>query len=162
MLWYREQCLKISGLYNENCAHGRHLKFMRHVIAEWWLRAFVKGTTSDNKPMNICEIGLFHIVWGVSKGTCDNYHEFWWKWCFMSKIYRYIWVSAGRVGDVYVPPYIFCLLFKKTEKVQEHDLYLNQILHHFDLKHFFLGWIIKNLWKGRPRGPRFYFFTKWV
>ena len=24
--------------------------------------------------MNLCEIGLFHIVWGVSKGTCDNYH----------------------------------------------------------------------------------------
>ena len=32
---------------------------------------------------------------------------------------------------------IFCLLFKNTEKVQEHDLYLNQILHHFDLKNFF-------------------------
>ena len=33
----------------------------------------------------------------------------------------------------------FCLLFKKTEKVQEHDLYLNQILHHFDLKIKFVG-----------------------
>ena len=32
------------------------------------------------------------------------------------------------------PPYIFCLLFIKTEKVQEHDLYLNQILHYFDFK----------------------------
>ena len=39
-------------------------------------------------------------------------------------------------GDVYGPLYIFCLLFKKTEKVQEHDLYLNQILHHLDLNFF--------------------------
>ena len=38
------------------------------------------------------------------------------------------------------------------KKVQEHDLYLNRILHHFDLKHFFLGWIIKKLGKGGPRG----------
>ena len=43
------------------------------------------------------------------------------------------------VRDVHGPPYIFCLLLKKSEKVQEHDLYLNQILHHFDLKFFFLG-----------------------
>ena len=31
-------------------------------------------------------------------------------------------------GYVHIPPYIFCLLLKKIEKVQEHDLYLNQIL----------------------------------
>ena len=36
--------------------------------------------------MNLCEIGLFHIVWGVSKGMHDNYHEILWKYCFMSKI----------------------------------------------------------------------------
>ena len=30
----------------------------------------------------------------------------------------------------------FCLLFKKTEKVLEYDLYLNQILHHFYLTFF--------------------------
>ena len=34
------------------------------------------------------------------------------------------------------PPYIFCLLFKQMEKVQEHDLYSNQIQHHFDLNFF--------------------------
>ena len=28
----------------------------------------------------------------------------------------------------------FLFIIKKNEKVQEHDLYLNQILHHFDLK----------------------------
>ena len=38
--------------------------------------------------------------------------------------------------NIHGPPYIFCLLFKKTEKVLEHDLYLNQILHHFGLKFF--------------------------
>ena len=41
-------------------------------------------------------------------------------------------------GDIHGPLYIFCLLFKKTKKVQEHDQYLNQILHHFDLKNCFL------------------------
>ena len=30
----------------------------------------------------------------------------------------------------------FSFIIKKTEKVQEHDLYLNQIRHHFDLKMF--------------------------
>ena len=30
---------------------------------------------------------------------------------------------GGTEGDVHGPLYIFCLLFKKTEKVQEHDLY---------------------------------------
>ena len=42
----------------------------------------------------------------------------------------------GHERDVHGPPYIFCLLFKKTEKVHEHDLHLNQIQHHFDLNFF--------------------------
>ena len=41
---------------------------------------------------------------------------------------------GGYEGDVHIPPHIFCLLFKTMGKVQEHDLYLNQIIHHFDLK----------------------------
>ena len=45
----------------------------------------------------------------------------------------------GYGGDVHGPPCIFYLLFKKTEKWQDHDLYLDQILHQFDLKIFFLG-----------------------
>ena len=47
--------------------------------------------------------------------------------------FRRVW------GGMYMvrPPYIYCLLLKKnTEKVQEHDLYLNQILHHYDLNFF--------------------------
>ena len=111
-----------------------------------WLSAFVKGITSDNKLMNLCEIGLFHIVWGVSKSTRDNYNEISWKYCFGTKIYQYIWISWGSEGDVHGPPYIVLFIIKKkTEKVQELDLYLNQIQHHFDLNFFFLGWIIKNL-----------------
>ena len=47
-----------------------------------------------------------------------------------------IYEFCGVQVDVHIPLYIFCLLFKKTKKVQEHDLYLNQILHHFDLKFF--------------------------
>ena len=50
-----------------------------------------------------------------------------------------IWIYMNFRGygvDVHIPPYNFCLLFKKMEKVQEHDLYLNQILHHFHLNFF--------------------------
>ena len=39
---------------------------------------------------------------------------------------KYIYIyefGGGEQGDVHIPLYIFCLLFKKTEKVQEHDLY---------------------------------------
>ena len=50
--------------------------------------------------------------------------------------YINIYEFLGVEGDVHIPPYIFFLLFKKTEKVQDHDLYLNQILHHFDLNNF--------------------------
>ena len=46
---------------------------------------------------------------------------------------------GGMGGDVHIPQYIFCLLFKKLKKVKEHDLYLDQILLNFHLKHFFLG-----------------------
>ena len=45
-----------------------------------------------------------------------------------------IWILGGMGGDVHGPLYIFWFIIQKTEKVQEHDLYLNQILHHFDLK----------------------------
>ena len=34
-----------------------------------------------------------------------------------------IYEFGGYGGDVHIPPYIFCLLLKKTEKVQKHDLY---------------------------------------
>ena len=50
------------------------------------------------------------------------------------------YMNFGRYeGDVHGLLYIFCLLFKKTEKVDEDDLYLNQILHQFGLQNFFLG-----------------------
>ena len=49
-------------------------------------------------------------------------------------------------------------IVQKTESVQEHDLYLNQILHHFDLKSFFLGSIIKILGKGVPGGPLLFLY----
>ena len=72
--------------------------------------------------MNLCEIGLFHIVWGVAQGTpvitimrfgennvlCPKYID------------KHIWILGGMEGDIHGPPYIFCLLFKKTEKVEEY------------------------------------------
>ena len=46
-----------------------------------------------------------------------------------------LYMNFGGYGeDENGPPSIFCLLFKKVEKVQDHNLYLNQILHHFDFK----------------------------
>ena len=35
-----------------------------------------------------------------------------------------IYMNFGGNGrDVYIPPFIFCLLLKKMENVREHDLY---------------------------------------
>ena len=65
--------MKIPGLYNEYCASGTHLKFMRHLHNDDSLLSL----TSDNKLMNLCDIGSFHIVLGVSKATRDNYHRIW-------------------------------------------------------------------------------------
>ena len=121
MLWYWELCLKISGLQDENCA--RH-PFEVHVSsAWWWLITFVQGIISYNKLMNLCEIWLFHIVWGVSNATGDNYHGSWWKQCFMAKVYRYIAISEVAGGGVRDPPYISCLLFKKMWKTYKSMTY---------------------------------------
>ena len=54
----------------------------------------------------------------------------------MSKICRYIWILGGTGGGRTFSTVHFLFIIKKTEKVQEHDLYLNQILHHFDLIFF--------------------------
>ena len=51
----------------------------------------------------------------------------------------YVNLGGGVREDAHIPLYIFCLLFQKIEKVQEHDLYLNQILHNFDYKEYFIG-----------------------
>ena len=58
---------------------------------------------------------------------------------YVENISIYMNFGGGTGGDVHIPQYIFCLLFKKMKKVQEHNQYKNQILHHFDLKSFFLG-----------------------
>ena len=52
----------------------------------------------------------------------------------MAKIYGIILIWGVSGGGVTCSTLHLCLLFMKTEKVQEHDLYLNQILHHFDLQ----------------------------
>ena len=119
-----------------------------------WLNAFVKRITSDNKLMNLCEIGLFHIVWGVSKGTHDNYHEILEN--VLCPKYIDIYEFRGYREDVHGLPNIFCFIIKKTEKVQEHDWYLNQILHHFDLVFFSR----MNNKKFTKRGPHSYLFMK--
>ena len=75
----------VSGTMSENFRSLRWNLCVWHEFevyassVELWLSTFVKGVTSNKKLMNLCEIGLFHEVWGVSKGTHDNYHEIWWK-----------------------------------------------------------------------------------
>ena len=63
-----------------------------------------------------------------------------------------------NLGGTYMVHRTFFVYFikKKTEKGQEHDLYLNQILHHFD---FFPRMNNKNIRKA-PMGLHSYFFTK--
>ena len=51
-----------------------------------------------------------------------------------------------RVGDgTNMVHHTFFVYYLCTKKVQEHDLYINQILYHFDSKKIFLGRIIKFL-----------------
>ena len=152
----------VSGTTSENCTHGTHLKFIHHQHNDD--SAFVKCITSDNKLMNLCEMWLFHRVWGVSKGTRHNYHKIWWKYCFGTKIVLGFGEFRRGTRGMYVhdPQYIFCLLLKKNRKSTRAWPILKSNSTSFLFKKCFLGWIIKNLWKGGPRGPRSYFFMKWV
>ena len=101
--------------------------------------------------MNLYEIGLFHVVWGVSKGTCDNYHDLVKIMFYVQNMSIYIWILGGTRGTYMVHHTFFVYYFKKIEKVQDHDLCLNQILHHFDFKKIFIGLIIKKIKKEGPR-----------
>ena len=70
---------------------------------------------------------------------------------------------GGYGGDEHIPLYIFCLLFKKTQKKYkryQQDLYLNQILHYFDLKKFFPRMNNKNFRKKGPQGTTLLFLYK--
>ena len=110
-------------------------------VYAWWLSAFVKGITSDNKLMNLCEIGLFHIVWGVSRATRDNYrillpwpiymnfggtlksfsvHAF---TCVYTSSMMQVLGSVIHIMRYMVHLTFFVYYLKKRKKVQEHDLY---------------------------------------
>ena len=51
-------------------------------------------------------------------------------------IYEFQGLWGGRTWSNI---HLLFIIFKKTQKIKEHDLYLNQILHHFDIKKDFLG-----------------------
>ena len=88
--------------------------------------------------MNLCEIGLFHIVWVFLKVLVIIIMRFGENNVFGPKyidIYQFLELVGG---GCYMVTLHFCLLFIKTEKVQEQPI-LNQILHHFDLTKNFLG-----------------------
>ena len=57
----------------------------------------------------------------------------------------------GRFGGTYIFHRTFLGYYSKiSEKVQEHDLYYNQILHHFDLTIFFPKMNNKKFTKSGP------------
>ena len=99
-----------------------------------------KGITSDNKLMNICEIGLFHLVWGVSKGTLHNYHEIW------GVPKRHTWSTVH-----------FLFIIENNWKSTQAWPILKSNSTSFGF--FFSRMNNKNF---RKRGPHSYFFTKWV
>ena len=47
-----------------------------------------------------------------------------------------VYMNFGGYGGGDVISTVHFFLFKKIEKIQEYDIYLNQILHHFDLNFF--------------------------
>ena len=47
--------------------------------------------------------------------------------------------GGGAGGRTWSTVHFLFIIKKNTEEVQEHDLYLDQILHHFDFKKIFLG-----------------------
>ena len=70
----------------------------------------------------------------------------------MFKIYQYIWILGAWEGCMWSTVH-FLFIIHKMEKLQEHDLYLDQILYHFHINFFFLERIMKILQKWDPRGP---------
>ena len=65
--------------------------------------------------------------------TLSTYH-FFIHISFFCKMYNKEKLFTAVWSPWHGPPYIFLLFFIKMEKVQEHDLYLNLVLHHFDLQ----------------------------
>ena len=55
--------------------------------------------------------------------------------CFVHSLNEFQGVREGRTWCTVQ----FLFIIQKMKKVQERDLYLNQVLHHFDLNIFFLG-----------------------
>ena len=69
-------------------------------------------------------------------------------------IYEFRGVRGGRT---YTTVHFLFIIKKKTKKVQEHDIYLKEILHYFDLIFFS---IMSNKKFTKREGPSSYFFTK--
>ena len=102
--------------------------------------------------MNLCEIGWFHKLWGVSKSTCDNYHEIWWKQCFFGPKYINIY-EFGGYGGMYIFHSTFFVYYSKKHKKYRAWPILQSNSTSFWFNKNFVGWIIKILGKGGPRGP---------
>ena len=115
--------------------------------------------------MNLCEIMVFHIVWGLSRGTCDNYHKILWKNVLGIK-YRYIsilGVGGEGGGEVTWCTLQFLFIIHKDRKSTRAwpALKSNSTSFWFWKNSFWfwkncLGCIIKSLRKG-PQGASLLF-----
>ena len=97
--------------------------------------------------MNLCEIGLFHVVWGVSKGTCDIIMKFGKNNVLCPKyidIYEFWGVWGGRTW----PTVHILFIIKKNRKSTRAWRILKSNSTSFWFNFFFMGWIIKTLQKG--------------
>ena len=72
--------------------------------------------------MKLCEIGLLHVVWGVSQVPVIIIMRFAENNVLEQNVSIYMNFEGYR-EDIHIPLSFFCSLFKKTEKVQEHGLY---------------------------------------
>ena len=119
------------------CANFEKLNFLK--------LKFVIVMVLETMSENINQFGLM-----VSELWADGRSQFGHR---TQKLSVYSW--PGRPGLAYISRFII----NETEKLQEHDVSRNQIIHHFDLTIFFQGSIIKMLRKGRALSN---FFMKWV
>ena len=106
--------------------------------------------------MNLCEIGLFHILWGVSKGTRENNHEIWWKW-FRTNIYIYQFQGFTKGGGERFTSHFLFIINKNKKSTRSWP-----ILKSNSTSLWFTKKVPRiNNKKKLKRGPRSCFFTKY-
>ena len=104
--------------------------------------------------MILCEIGLFHIVWCVSIGTHDHYHEI----C-KNNVLGTVNINFGGGmgwGVTCFMLHFLLIIYKNGKSIRAWPI-LKSNSTSFSFNFFFLGWIIKK----HEKGPHSYFFRSY-